>query len=162
MLGRWQVNRSVRCGSIACQSRSPSPMRPCRNTSGGPWPCTVAPMVTPSVVVTWWVRWLLMPCLLGLVTSCLHDDGAGVGEHHPTGYISATRGVLQVAASDLSGQVRASVDVHLGVDIGQVLLDRVHGDEQALTDRDVGVALRHQPHDVAFGGGQRRPANLRA
>ena len=62
--------------------------------------------------------------------------------------------VLQVAASDLCGEIRASVDVHLGVDVGQVLLDRVDGDEQALTDLGVGVAFGDQPHDVAFDGGQ--------
>ncbi len=55
-LTRWQVNRSARCSTVGPQSRSPSPMTPCRNTSGGPWPCTELPIVTPSVVVTWWVR----------------------------------------------------------------------------------------------------------
>jgi hypothetical protein len=40
---------------------------------------------------------------------------------------------------DLCSELCASFDVHLGVDAGQVLLDRVDGDEQALTDRGVGV-----------------------
>jgi hypothetical protein len=62
--------------------------------------------------------------------------------------------VLQVAAGNLCGEIGASVDVHLGVDVGQVLLDRVDGDEQALTDLGVGVAFGDQPHDVAFGGSQ--------
>jgi hypothetical protein len=62
--------------------------------------------------------------------------------------------VLQVAAGDLCGEFRASVDVHLGVDVGQVLFDRVDGDEQALTDLGVGVAFGYQPHDVAFDGSQ--------
>ena len=89
--------------------------------------------------------------------SCGHacnDDADDVGEHHPTGYVSAARGVLQVAAGNLCGEIRASVDVHLGVDVGQVLLDRVDGDEQALTDLGVGVAFGDQPHDVAFDGSQ--------
>ena len=59
-----------------------------------------------------------------------------------------------VAAGNLRGEIRASVDVHLGVDAGQVLLDRVDGDEQALTDLGVGVAFGDQPHDVAFDGSQ--------
>ena len=92
------------------------------------------------------------PCV-----SCGHacnDDAEDVGERHPTGYVSAVRGVLQVAAGNLCGEIRASVDVHLGVDVGQVLLDRVDGDEQALTDLGVGVAFGDQPHDVAFDGSQ--------
>ncbi len=80
-----------------------------------------------------------------------HED---VGERHPTGYVSAVRGVLQVAAGDLGGQIRASVYVHLGVDVGQVLLDRVDGDEQALTDLGVGTAFGDQPHDVELGWSQ--------
>ena len=62
--------------------------------------------------------------------------------------------VLQVATSNLCGEIRASVNVHLGVDVGQVLLDRVDGDEQALPDLGVGVACGDQSHDVAFDGSQ--------
>jgi hypothetical protein len=38
--------------------------------------------------------------------------------------------------------------------VGQVLLDRVGGDEQALTDLGVGVALGDQPHEVKLGWSQ--------
>ena len=62
--------------------------------------------------------------------------------------------VLQIAAGDLCGEIGAAVDVELGVDVGQVLLDRVDAYEQALTDLGVGMAFSDQPHDVAFGGGQ--------
>ncbi len=71
-----------------------------------------------------------------------------------TGTFGAVRGVLQLAPGNLCGEIRASVDVHLGVDAGQVLLDRVDGDEQALPDLGVAVAFGDQPHDVAFDGSQ--------
>ena len=68
------------------------------------------------------------------------------------GYVRRPGVVLEVATCNLCGEIRASVDVHLGVDVGQVLLHRVDGDEQALTDLGVGVALGDQPHDVTFDG----------
>ena len=62
--------------------------------------------------------------------------------------------VLEVAAGNLCGEIRTSVHVHLGVDVGQVLLDRVDAHEQAFTDLGIGVAFGDQPHDVAFDGSQ--------
>ena len=83
-----------------------------------------------------------------------NDDAEDVGERHPTGYVSAARRVLQVTAGDLCGEIGPSVDIHLGVDVGQVLLDCVDGDEQTLTDLGVGVAFGDQPHDVELDGSQ--------
>ena len=62
--------------------------------------------------------------------------------------------VLQAAACNLCGEIRTPVDINFGVDARQVLLDRVDGHEQALTDLGVGVAFGDQPDDVAFDGSQ--------
>lgn len=69
-------------------------------------------------------------------------------------------GLLEVAAGDLCGEVGTSLGFHLGVDVGQVFLDRVDGHEQALTDAGVAVPFGDQPHDVAFDGSQGLPAHL--
>ena len=93
-------------------------------------------------------------CLLRLVRSCLQRWRRRRRRMSPDRVRFGGQGVLQVAAGNLCGQLRASVDVHLGVDAGQVLLDRVDGDEQALTDLGVGVAFGDQPHEVELGWSQ--------
>ena len=71
-----------------------------------------------------------------------------------TGSVRPVRVLPACAASYFRGEIGTSVDVELGVYVGQVLLDRVDGDEQALTDLGVAVAFGDQPHDVAFDGSQ--------
>ena len=64
-------------------------------------------------------------------------------------------GTLVFSAAQGTRQLAAAVDPELGVDVGQVALDRLEGDVELGGDLAVGAAFGRQPGDAQFAGGQR-------
>lgn len=71
-------------------------------------------------------------------------------EHHPRGSGCSDEVVLQ----GIAGGGTAGGDLDLGVDRGEVVVDRPSADHELLGDLGIGESLGHEPQYVDLAGGQ--------